>query len=61
MKKQLAEDMVNFIAPIRTKVNMILHDEKYLQQVMEQGAEKARTSARSTMELVRTAIGLKYY
>jgi tryptophanyl-tRNA synthetase len=61
MKKQLAEDMVSFIAPIREKVNHILADEKYLKTVMEKGAEKARTSARNTMELVREAIGLKYF
>ena len=61
MKKQLAEDMVKFISPIREKVNGILADEKYLQQVMEQGAEKARKSARATMELVRQAMGLNYF
>jgi tryptophanyl-tRNA synthetase len=61
MKKQLGEDMVNFISPIRNKVEAILQDEKYLKQVMEQGAEKARKSAKATMELVRTAIGLNYY
>jgi tryptophanyl-tRNA synthetase len=60
MKKQLAEDMVQFIAPIRNKVNAILNDEKYLKEVMEKGAEKARTSARATMLLVREAIGLNY-
>lgn len=61
MKKQLAEDMVSFISPIREKVNSILSDEKYLKQVMEQGAEKARKSAKATMELVRQAIGIKYF
>jgi len=61
MKKQLAEDMVNFIAPIRSKVNAILNDEKYLQKVMEQGAEKARVSAKATMSLVREAMGLNYF
>jgi tryptophanyl-tRNA synthetase len=60
-KKQLAEDMVNFIAPIRSKVDAILHDEKYLKDVMENGAEKARKSAEITMELVREAVGVKYY
>src|ERR1019366_789757 len=35
MKKQLAEDMVRFIAPIRHKVNEILNDEKYLEEVMK--------------------------
>ena len=61
MKKQLGEDMVKFISPIREKVNAILGDENYLRQVMEQGAEKARKSAKATMELVREAIGLKYF
>lgn len=60
MKKQLAEDMVNFIAPIRTRVNAILHDEKYLNAVMQKGAEKARISAKATMALVREAMGLNY-
>jgi tryptophanyl-tRNA synthetase len=61
LKKQLGEDMVKFISPIREKVNAILGDENYLRQVMEQGAEKARKSAKATMELVRQAIGLKYF
>lgn len=61
MKKQLAGDMVGFIAPIRNKVDAILNDEKGLKQIMEQGAEKANKSAHATMKLVREAIGLKYY
>lgn len=61
LKKQLAEDMIGFIAPIREKVDAILHDERKLRQIMEQGAEKANKSASTTMELVRQAIGLKYY
>ncbi|MBY0535464.1 MAG: tryptophan--tRNA ligase [Chitinophagaceae bacterium] len=61
LKKQLAEDMIKFIAPIRAKAAEIQQDEAYLKQVMEQGAEKARTSAKATMDLVRSAIGLKYY
>ena len=61
MKKQLAEDMVSFIAPIRTEVNEILNNEKYLQEVMKQGAEKAVASAEATMKIVRNAMGLNYY
>ena len=61
MKKQLGEDMVKFISPIREKVNAILGDENYLRLVMEKGAEKARKNAKNTMELVREAIGLKYF
>jgi tryptophanyl-tRNA synthetase len=61
MKKQLAEDMVNFISPIRAKVEGILADEAYLKQIMETGAEKARTSAKATMEIVRQSMGLNYF
>lgn len=61
MKKQLAEDMVTFISPIRNKVDAILGDEKGLQAIMEQGAEKANKSAHATMQLVRESMGLKYY
>lgn len=61
MKKQLAEDMVNFISPIRKKVNEILADEKYLGEVMKKGAEKASASAEATMKLTRKAMGLNYY
>lgn len=61
MKKQLAEDMVNFIAPIREKAESIRTNEKYLKEIMEKGAEKARKSAKATIELVRNAMGLNYY
>ncbi|RYF99334.1 MAG: tryptophan--tRNA ligase, partial [Chitinophagaceae bacterium] len=61
MKKDLAEDMVAFISPIREKAEAIRTDEKYLREVMEMGAAKARKSAAATMDVVREAIGLKYY
>jgi tryptophanyl-tRNA synthetase len=61
MKKQLAEDMVRFITPIREKAESIYRDEAYLKTVMEEGAEKARTSARKTIAEARQFIGLKYY
>lgn len=61
LKKQLAEDMVHFIAPVREKADAIRNNAAYLKEVMEKGAEKARKSARVTMELVREAIGLKYF
>jgi tryptophanyl-tRNA synthetase len=60
MKKQLAEDMVKFIAPIREKAENIRTNESYLQQIMEKGAEKARKSAADTMQLVREVMGLRY-
>jgi tryptophanyl-tRNA synthetase len=53
--------MVEFISPIREKVEGILSNEAYLKQVMETGAEKARKSAKATMEVVRKSMGLKYF
>ncbi len=61
MKKQLAEDMVQFITPIREKTNTILYDESYLNQVMKHGAEKASVHAEETMVMVRNAMGLNYF
>ena len=61
MKKQLAEDMVGFIAPIREKTEAIQQDTAYLKKVMVQGAEKARASAQATLDVVRQAMGLNYY
>ncbi len=61
MKKQLAEDMVNFISPIREKAAEIQADKAYLKDVMEKGAAKANKSAAKTMALVREAMGLNYY
>lgn len=60
MKKELAEGMVAFIAPIRKKAEAIRQDERYLRRVMEQGADKARASAQETLKLAREAIGLNY-
>ncbi|MGB4772445.1 MAG: tryptophan--tRNA ligase [Chitinophagaceae bacterium] len=61
MKKQLGEDMVKFITPIREKAESIRTNPAYLKEVMEKGAAKARKSAEETMQIVREAMGLKYY
>lgn len=61
MKKQLAEDMVNFVAPVRKKAESIRADETYLKKVVQQGSEKARESARNTLEQTRQLIGMNYF
>lgn len=61
MKKQLAEEMIRFMAPIRERASAIRNDEKYLAEVIEKGASKARESADATMTLVRESIGVKYF
>jgi len=61
LKMQLAEDIVRFIAPIREKTLTLMGDEKYMQRAFEQGASKARSSAKATLQLVRDAMGIKYH
>lgn len=60
MKKQLAEDMIRFIAPIRARAADIQQDEVQLTRIIRQGAEKARASASETLKLVRNAVGMEY-
>ncbi|MBO4281663.1 MAG: tryptophan--tRNA ligase [Bacteroidales bacterium] len=59
MKKQLAEDLVAFCAPIRERILALSGEEKYLEEVMEEGAEKARANARKTIRDVREIIGFR--
>jgi tryptophanyl-tRNA synthetase len=61
MKKQLAEDMVSFIAPIREKARELQQDQAYLNRIMKAGAEKARASAAQTLQSARKLIGIEYY
>lgn len=59
MKKQLAEDIVQFTAPIRERILDILKDEEYLARVAKMGAEKARESAQATLREVKELVGFK--
>jgi tryptophanyl-tRNA synthetase len=59
LKKQLAEDIVAFVAPIRERIAGISADKEYLRKVVRQGAEKSRASASATIRDVRGIIGFK--
>lgn len=61
MKKQLAEDMVRFIAPIRERAKDLQADEERIKKIMREGAEKARASASATIAEARKLIGINYY
>jgi tryptophanyl-tRNA synthetase len=60
MKKQLAEDMVNFIRPVREKAADIQNNKELLDKIVKQGAEKSRASASSTLAEVRKAMRMNY-
>ena len=59
LKKQLAEDIIAFTAPIRERILEILKDDVYLGKVAKRGAEKARESAQATLKEVKEIIGFR--
>jgi tryptophanyl-tRNA synthetase len=61
MKKQLAEDINLFCAPIRERINDIASNDEYLDKVTRIGAEKASASASKTLNEVRQLIGFRPY
>ena len=61
MKKQLAEDINAFCAPIRKRILDIRSNEALLEKVAREGAAKARESAAKTLNEVREIIGFKKY
>ena len=61
MKKQLAEDIVQTLAPIRERILEISSDQEGLDRIARLGAEKARESSRKTLDEVRRIIGFKVY
>jgi tryptophanyl-tRNA synthetase len=58
MKNKLAEDIIDFLEPIREKIADLEQNEKYLKQVAAHGAEKARVSAKETLKGVRDIVGV---
>ena len=58
-KKQLLAKMDAYFAPARAKRTQLLADPGYVEDVLQQGAKRARAEAQATMELVRTAVGMK--
>jgi tryptophanyl-tRNA synthetase len=61
MKKQLAEDMVRFIAPFGERIRELSGNDEYLHKMAERGAEKARASAAATLREVREIIGFRKF
>ena len=59
LKKQLAEDIITFIQPIRERIEDLWNDDTLLKKIVDEGAEKGRESASKTISEVREIIGIK--
>ncbi|MEG0499806.1 MAG: tryptophan--tRNA ligase [Rikenellaceae bacterium] len=61
LKKQLAEDIIKAVSPIRERILDIKYNNDYLNKVARMGAEKARESARRTLKEVREVMGFRHF
>ena len=59
LKKQLAADIAAFNAPIRERLAEYMANTELLDRIAREGAEKARESARKTIDEVRQIIGFR--
>ena len=59
LKKQLVADISAFTAPIRERIIEYENNTNLLNKIAMEGAEKARESAKKTIEEVRAIIGFK--
>ncbi|MBP3726381.1 MAG: tryptophan--tRNA ligase [Bacteroidaceae bacterium] len=59
LKKQIAHDLCEVIAPIRERIAAIESDDERLTAILRQGADKARESAQTTLREVRSIIGFR--
>ncbi len=58
LKQQLAQDLVQGLAPIRERYLELMARPKELRDILAHGAERARAIAQATMEEVRAKTGL---
>jgi len=56
-KNNLSELLVDKIVPIGKKINDLLKDEKYLDQILEKGAKKADNIASKKIKEMKTLVG----
>lgn len=61
LKKQLAEDIVNFAKPLRERILDFSENTEFMDKVAKLGAEKASESALKTINEVRQIIGFNPY
>jgi tryptophanyl-tRNA synthetase len=59
-KKRLVELLTEYFKPYRDKRKELAKDPAYVEKVLTDGAQRARTLARKTVDEIREAVGLKY-
>lgn len=58
-KLLIAEQMVEYLKPIRLKANELIKDKSYLNSILKKGSDKAREIASQTLNEINELLGLK--
>jgi tryptophanyl-tRNA synthetase len=58
LKKDVAEGLIEMLRPVRERYEQLSGDPAYVMDVLEQGAEKARSIASVTLDRAMRAVGL---
>lgn len=61
LKKQLAQDMIQLVTPVRNQIKAYLHNRELLAKIARRGAEAARESAEATLQGAKKLVGMHYY
>jgi len=60
LKSETAESVCEKLRPIREETQRILADKVFIQRIVDQGAEKARTLAKAKIGQVKQAMGISF-
>ena len=60
-KKQLAKNIIDYLAPIREKRKYYEEHPEIVDKILKEGTEKARKVAKETMKDVKKAMKLDYF
>jgi tryptophanyl-tRNA synthetase len=58
LKKAVAEAVIETVAPVRERYHELMNDQQALDQVLQSGAERARTIAAPVLKRVKDAMGV---
>ena len=60
-KKQLAKNIIKYLEPIREKIKYYEEHQEIVDEILKNGTEKARKTAKETMKKVKKAMKLDYF
>ena len=60
-KKQLAENIIQYLKPIREKRKYYEEHPEQIDKILKEGTQKARETAKQTMQKVKEAMKLDYF